>query len=93
MFGVLYTVAKEKSPSPAFISFRVFFVWLQLFLLMVNPAYGYTGWVSNENKVWQIVSFIQLNEFMTFRGYTFFLACFYIMVVGTIFVVLLCYSK
>jgi len=93
MFGVLYTVAKEKSPSPAFIIFRIGFEWLQLFLLMVNPEYGFTGWIDNENKVWQIVSFIQLNQFMSFRGYTFFLALFYIMVLGTIFVVLLCYSK
>lgn len=91
MFGVLYTVAKEKNPSSLFISFRIGFEWLQLFLLMVNPDYGFTGWIDNENKVWQIVSFVQLNQFMTFRGYTFFLVLFYLMVIGTIFVVLLCY--
>jgi hypothetical protein len=29
-----------------------------------------------------VVSFIQLNDFMAIRGYTFFLACFYALVAG-----------
>jgi hypothetical protein len=33
---------------------------------------------------WRIVSFIQLNDFMTARGYTFFLACFYSLLFGLI---------
>jgi hypothetical protein len=32
----------------------------------------------------QIVSFIQLNDFMSARGYTFFLACFYALVAGLV---------
>jgi hypothetical protein len=32
----------------------------------------------------QIVSFIQLNDFMAARGYTFFLACFYALVAGLV---------
>ena len=42
LFGVLYTVAKEKDNiSFPFALFRLFMDWLQLFLLLVNPFYGF----------------------------------------------------
>lgn len=49
VFGVLYTVSKEKSPTWAFVAFRSFIDWLQLFLLLVNPQYGYGGWIDPQN--------------------------------------------
>ncbi|KAJ9529821.1 hypothetical protein QJQ45_022220 [Haematococcus lacustris] len=36
VFGVLYTVSKEKSPPRPFVAFRLFLDWLQLFLLIVS---------------------------------------------------------
>ncbi|KAL6757720.1 hypothetical protein V8C86DRAFT_1620236 [Haematococcus lacustris] len=77
VFGVLYTVSKEKSPPRPFVAFRLFLDWLQLFLLIVNPQYGWN--INPGNKVWQAFSFISLNYFMSARGYTFFLACMYSM--------------
>ncbi|GFH07292.1 uncharacterized protein HaLaN_02074, partial [Haematococcus lacustris] len=77
VFGVLYTVSKEKSPPRPFVAFRLFLDWLQLFLLIVNPQYGWS--INPGNKVWQAFSFISLNYFMSARGYTFFLACMYSM--------------
>ena len=42
LFGVLYTVAKEKDNiSYPFALFRLFMDWLQLFLLIVSPFYGF----------------------------------------------------
>ncbi|KAL6757143.1 hypothetical protein V8C86DRAFT_1716601 [Haematococcus lacustris] len=79
LFGVLFTVSKEKAPSRPFVIFRLFLDWLQLFLLIVNPAYGWT--IDPGNKVWQAFSFLSLNYFMSARGYTFFLACMYILAV------------
>ncbi|KAL6754986.1 hypothetical protein V8C86DRAFT_270236 [Haematococcus lacustris] len=77
VFGVLYTVSKEKAPRLWFVIFRLFLDWLQLFLLIVNPSYGWA--IDPSNKVWQAFSFIQLNYFMTARGYLFFLVCLYTM--------------
>ncbi|GFH18051.1 PAS domain-containing protein, partial [Haematococcus lacustris] len=39
MFGVGYTVAKEKAPTWRFAAFRLFLDFLQLFLLTVNPQW------------------------------------------------------
>ncbi|GFR51067.1 hypothetical protein Agub_g13391 [Astrephomene gubernaculifera] len=42
IFGVLYTVSKEKQlTSVKFAFFRFFLDFLQLWLLVVNPAYGW----------------------------------------------------
>jgi hypothetical protein len=35
-----------------------------------------------DDRWWQIMNFIQLNQFMTARGYSFFLACFYVLFIG-----------
>ena len=37
-----------------------------------------------------MLNFISLSQFMSYRGYTFFLVCFYIMVAGLFFNVILC---
>lgn len=37
-----------------------------------------------------MISFVGLNQFMTQRGYTFFIICLYVMVVGLAMNVLLC---
>ncbi|KAJ9529670.1 hypothetical protein QJQ45_014402 [Haematococcus lacustris] len=70
-------IACEKAPRLWFVIFRLFLDWLQLFLLIVNPSYGWA--IDPSNKVWQAFSFIQLNYFMTARGYLFFLVCLYTM--------------
>jgi hypothetical protein len=58
-------------------------VWLAScrWLIVVNPA-----WFAIQGSAlwWQIVSFVQLNDFMSSRGYTFFIACFYLLIVGLI---------
>ena len=41
-------------------------------------------------RLWQVFSFIQLNAFMSGRGYTFFVACLYIMAVALAVNVALC---
>ncbi|GFH07471.1 PAS domain-containing protein, partial [Haematococcus lacustris] len=81
-FGVMYTVAKA--------TFRLFLDFLQLFLLTVNPQYGFTGFIDNSNIGWQVVSFIGLNQFLANRGYLFFIVALYIMAGALLFNVVLC---
>ncbi|KAL6764360.1 hypothetical protein V8C86DRAFT_1584223 [Haematococcus lacustris] len=90
MFGVGYTVAKEKAPTWRFAAFRLFLDFLQLFLLTVNPQYGFTGFIDNSNIGWQVVSFIGLNQFLANRGYLFFIVALYIMAGALLFNVVLC---
>ncbi|PNH03659.1 Tiny macrocysts protein B [Tetrabaena socialis] len=79
LFGVLYTVSKEKKlSSVSFAFFRMFLDFLQLWLLVVNPSYGWV--IGAKTKVWQVVSFIQLNDFLGARGYTTFLVLLYVFV-------------
>ncbi|KAL6764390.1 hypothetical protein V8C86DRAFT_1586354 [Haematococcus lacustris] len=89
-FGVMYTVAKEKAPTWRFAAFRLFLDFLQLFLLTVNPQYGFTGFIDNSNIGWQVVSFIGLNQFLANRGYLFFIVALYIMAGALLFNVVLC---
>ncbi|GLC40592.1 hypothetical protein PLESTM_001090800 [Pleodorina starrii] len=79
IFGVLYTVSKEKNlTSVKFAFFRLLLDFLQLWLLVVNPSYGWA--INAKNTAWEVVSFIQLNAFLAARGYTFFLGIFYLFV-------------
>jgi hypothetical protein len=41
-------------------------------------------------RAWKVFSFLQLNDFMSARGYSFFLACLYIMAAGLAMNVGLC---
>ncbi|KAG2445088.1 hypothetical protein HYH02_008955 [Chlamydomonas schloesseri] len=79
VFGVLYTVCKEQyMTSYGFASFRLFIDFLQLWLLVVNPAYGFD--IDLNNAGWKAVSLINLSWFLNERGYMFFLVLFYIFV-------------
>ncbi|KAG2430818.1 hypothetical protein HXX76_009794 [Chlamydomonas incerta] len=79
IFGVLYTVCKEQyMTSYGFAFFRLFIDFLQLWLLVVNPAYGFA--IDADNAGWKAVSLINLNWFLAERGYMFFLVLFYIFV-------------
>ncbi|KAJ9519321.1 hypothetical protein QJQ45_023109, partial [Haematococcus lacustris] len=89
LFGVLYTVSKEKRVSWRMVLFRLVLDALQLFLLVVNPSYGWD--IDAHNSGWRVVSFIGLNWIMTDMGYTFFLVCFYLMAGGLLVVVVLCF--
>ncbi|PNH09202.1 Tiny macrocysts protein B, partial [Tetrabaena socialis] len=64
--------------SVSFAFFRMFLDFLQLWLLVVNPSYGWV--IGAKTKVWQVVSFIQLNDFLAARGYTMFLVLLYVFV-------------
>ncbi|GFH17405.1 uncharacterized protein HaLaN_14036, partial [Haematococcus lacustris] len=80
IMGVMYTVCKEKDkPSVVFMAFRLLADWLQLWMLVVNPA-----WFNIPRPAlwWQILHFISLNDFISARGNTFYLACFYLLVFG-----------
>ncbi|KAL6762973.1 hypothetical protein V8C86DRAFT_516282 [Haematococcus lacustris] len=80
VMGVMYTVCKEKDrPSVVFMAFRLLADWLQLWMLVVNPA-----WFNIPRPAlwWQILYFISLNDFISARGTTFYLACFYLLVFG-----------
>jgi hypothetical protein len=48
-------------------------------LIVVNPQWFA---IQGDALWWRIVSFVQLNEFMSARGYTFFIASFYLLVFG-----------
>lgn len=39
IFGVLYTVSKEKSPTWSFVAFRSFIDWIQMFLWVIKYAF------------------------------------------------------
>ncbi|KAJ9516689.1 hypothetical protein QJQ45_015158, partial [Haematococcus lacustris] len=80
----------EKAPTWRFAAFRLFLDFLQLFLLTVNPQYGFTGFIDNSNIGWQVVSFIGLNQFLANRGYLFFIVALYIMAGALLFNVVLC---
>ncbi|GFH31748.1 uncharacterized protein HaLaN_30852, partial [Haematococcus lacustris] len=67
----------------------LFFDALQLWLILVGPQYGYTGWINSSNKVWQVVSLVNLNQFLAARGYLFFLGLMYSMVVGLLVAIIL----
>ena len=41
-------------------------------------------------RLWQVISFVQLNQFMSARGYTFFVTCLYIMIGGLVADIALC---
>ncbi len=56
VFGVLYTVSKEKRVSPLFVAVRLLLDVLQLWLLIVQPQNGYM--IRSDWIVWRIVSFI-----------------------------------
>ncbi|KXZ43615.1 hypothetical protein GPECTOR_85g345 [Gonium pectorale] len=64
--------------EPQTLQLGIFGDFLQLWLLVVNPSYGWA--ISAKNKVWQVVSFIQLNAFLSARGYSFFLALLYVFI-------------
>ncbi|GFH07401.1 tiny macrocysts protein B [Haematococcus lacustris] len=59
--------------------FKLFADFLQLFLLMVTPKYGFD--IKSNSKGWQIASVIGLNDFFAARGLTFFLAFLYVFVI------------
>ena len=67
----MYTVSKEKRVSPLFVAVRLLLDVLQLWLLIVTPQNGYL--IRSDWIFWRIISFIGLNQFMSVRGYTFFL--------------------
>ncbi|GFH21990.1 PAS domain-containing protein [Haematococcus lacustris] len=77
--GVLFTVSKEKDVSYGLAVFKLFADFLQLFLLMVTPKYGFD--IKSNSKGWQIASVIGLNDFFAARGLTFFLAFLYVFVI------------
>ncbi len=56
VFGVLYTVSKEKRVSPLFVAVRLLLDVLQLWLLIVTPQNGFL--VRSDWIIWRIVSFI-----------------------------------
>ncbi|KAG2430820.1 hypothetical protein HXX76_009796 [Chlamydomonas incerta] len=64
--------------SVKFTIFRLFMDFIQLWLLVVNPAYGFD--IDSNNGGWRAVSLINLNWFLAERGYMFFLVLFYIFV-------------
>ncbi|KAG2445524.1 hypothetical protein HXX76_000139 [Chlamydomonas incerta] len=79
IFGVLYSVCKEhymKGYGSAV--FRLCISFLQLWLLVVNPAYGFD--IDPQNPAWKAVSLINLHWFLAQRGYTFYLVLFYMFV-------------
>mmetsp|Transcript_29309 Transcript_29309/g.64857 ORF Transcript_29309/g.64857 Transcript_29309/m.64857 type:complete len:2212 (+) Transcript_29309:218-6853(+) len=88
LFGVIYTVSREKKVGMGFVIFRLFFDALQLLLLTINPKYGWS--IDGTATWWRAISLIQLNDFMSARGTSFFLACLYIFVVLLAMNVALC---
>ncbi len=40
--------------------------------------------------LWRIISFVGLNQFLSIRGYAFYLGCLYIMIILLVFVCALC---
>lgn len=92
IFGTLYTVLKEKGPLPSrpYAVAKMTLEWLQLALLMVSPAYGYTGLISNNNKGWNVISFVNLRYFLSTRNYQFYLGWFYLTITGLIVCICVC---
>lgn len=62
---------------------------VQLFLIIVSLQNGWD--IPRGNIGWQVFSFISLTQFLSARGYTFFLALMYIMAVALVANVGLCW--
>ncbi|KAJ9517439.1 hypothetical protein QJQ45_016807, partial [Haematococcus lacustris] len=76
VFGLVYTVNKDKEDTPReFVVGRLALEFLQLWLLIANPDFGWQ--FDRSNKVFQLVSIINLKDFMGARGYPFYLAFMY----------------
>ncbi|GAX78754.1 hypothetical protein CEUSTIGMA_g6191.t1 [Chlamydomonas eustigma] len=88
VFGVIYTVSRERSATWRFLSFKILLDLWQLLTLTINTQYG---WAINGTQTWwQVLDFIQLTSFMSFRGLSFFLICLYIFVALLMFTLGLC---
>lgn len=59
-FGVMYTVSKERwDASPQYALLKLVVDWLQLFLLLVLPAYG---WVFTQKVwIWEAIQWVQFR--------------------------------
>ncbi|KAG2454201.1 hypothetical protein HYH02_001236 [Chlamydomonas schloesseri] len=77
IFGVLYTVSKEHKATLRFAVSRLLLDFWQLWLLVVNPAYGFD--INVNSKIWKAVSLVQLDWVFADRGYNFFLIVLYVL--------------
>ncbi|KAG2432647.1 hypothetical protein HXX76_008987 [Chlamydomonas incerta] len=77
IFGVLYTVSKEHKATLRFAVSRLVLDFWQLWLLVVNPAYGFD--IPVNSKIWKAVSLVQLDWVFADRGYNFFLIVLYVL--------------
>lgn len=50
----MYTVVREKTLGWQFVTFRLLVDCLQLWLLLVSPNYGFSGWIDNDKTVWKV---------------------------------------
>ncbi|GAX73357.1 hypothetical protein CEUSTIGMA_g810.t1 [Chlamydomonas eustigma] len=88
IFGVIYTVSRERIVTWKFVAFKIIFDVWQLLTLVINPQYGW--YFDGSQMWWQVLDFVQLNYFMTARGVTFYLVCLYIFAALVFFTLALC---
>ncbi|GFR48517.1 hypothetical protein Agub_g10412 [Astrephomene gubernaculifera] len=76
VFGVLYTLAKEKlDTSKRFAFARLVLDFLQCFILIVNPAYGWS--IDEKAWYWKTIKWVHFSNPIIAKGYHFFVSILY----------------
>ncbi|KAG2493479.1 hypothetical protein HYH03_008295 [Edaphochlamys debaryana] len=76
VFGVLYTLAKEKlDTSKRFAFARLVLDFLQCFILIVNPTYGWE--IDTSAWYWKAINWVHFSNPIISKGYNFFVAILY----------------
>ncbi|GLC33063.1 hypothetical protein PLESTB_000374500 [Pleodorina starrii] len=89
VFGVLYTLAKEKlDRSKRFAVARLVLDFLQCFILIVNPAYGWS--IDTAAWYWKAVKWVHFSNPIVAKGYHFFVSILYSLAAALAVSVVLC---
>ncbi|KAG2450719.1 hypothetical protein HYH02_004557 [Chlamydomonas schloesseri] len=89
VFGVLYTLAKEKlDTSKRFAFAKLILDFLQCFILIVNPSYG---WAIDTNAwYWKAIKWVHFSNPIIAKGYNFFVAILYVLAAALAISIMLC---
>ncbi|GLI64845.1 hypothetical protein VaNZ11_008226 [Volvox africanus] len=89
VFGVLYTLAKEKlDTSKRFAVARLVLDFLQCFILIVNPAYGWS--IDTAAWYWKAIKWVHFSNPIVAKGYHFFVSILYSLAAALAVSVVLC---
>jgi hypothetical protein len=72
LFGVLYTMAKEKFDSSSRLAvLKIILDFIQFFLLVVRPSYGWD--IDQSSWLWKAISWVTFVDPLLQKGYDFYI--------------------